>query len=1095
MIKRTSLILVVVLAVLTLLFTASYVLARAPHTDLSPPMNGASVATVQSDGGAGRGGDFLISTALDRQDYLAMAHNATDDEYLVAWADQRNRGDSGFDIYGQIYSTQGVPQGEPIPISAADGAQDFPAVAWNSAANEYLIVWMDMRGGTDYDVYGQFINATGTLSGTNFAINTDADDQEPEDLVYDPNADHYLVVWVDDGDNRVEGQLLDSAGGLIGSNAFAISGAGGDHPRAAYNSNRNSYMVVYAMNGDIYGQAIAGDGGLTGSAFVICDNAAWQSSPDLEFNSNPAVYQYLVVWQDERKYANTGRDLYAQRIDEDGNLQGEIIISDAEDDQLGPAVAYNPDANQYLVTWNDYRSRAATGPDIYGQRVKADGSLATQGNFAIATATGYQMYPKVVYSTTSHQYLVAWHGYRDSGTSGADIYGQRLHWLVGIPLGYEFNISAARESHEEPDVAYNSTDHEYLVVWADDRDGDGETDIWGQRYDRDGLPLGENFVVREEAGNETRPVVAYNPAENNYLVVWDDVSEEDIEGQLVSAQGSQVGVASNISGGSRPALAYNSHDNQYLVVFQYEAAAGNRDIHGRRVAADGTFPSNEFVICDNPSDQLYPDVTYAAINAYLVVWSDKRDDEGDILGRRVWANEMLPGNEIVIAQDADAQTFPAAVWNSTASEYLVAWHDYRDSGTSGADIYGQRVNSVGVLEGNNFAICAADGDQQYPYVNHISANNRYYVGWQDDRSGTVDGWDLYGQWVAADGSLAGFNLPVFRYHGWQIRPTGAYNPDDDGGLTVWQDGRNGAEYKIYGRLGALDLEPPTAAFNYGPSTGDTNSVYTFNAGPSRDNVTPGGALLVRWDWEGDGTYDTGLSLSKWMTHTYAAAGTYSVCLEVWDLMWLTDTITHTVTVLAPTANTPPTATLAVTPTSAVAGTALQFDASGSTDAESPGNLQVRWDWENDGEWDTGFGTTLTATHAYTIASDHTIRVEVQDDGGLTNATTGNATVLPSAVTQLEVAPAAVTMMAGEVVQFRASAWDAYDNEMTDPDVTWSVTDSGAGTIDSSGLFTASTQAGMYPGVIQAESNSVLDTASVTIVWPYQIYLPSVVCNY
>ncbi|HEC34123.1 MAG TPA: hypothetical protein ENI37_05335 [Chloroflexi bacterium] len=55
------------------------------------------------------------------------------------------------------------------------------------------VLWRDKRSGTNYDVYGQVVNTDGTLSGTDFAINTDAGDQRPKDLLYDPNANHFLA--------------------------------------------------------------------------------------------------------------------------------------------------------------------------------------------------------------------------------------------------------------------------------------------------------------------------------------------------------------------------------------------------------------------------------------------------------------------------------------------------------------------------------------------------------------------------------------------------------------------------------------------------------------------------------------------------------------------------------------------------------------------------------------------------------------------------------------------------------------------------------------------------------------------------------------
>ena len=96
---------------------------------------------------------------------------------------------------------------------------------------------------------------------------------------------------------------------------------------------------------------------------------------------------------------------------------------------------------------------------------------------------------------------------------------------------------------------------------------------------------------------------------------------------------------------------------------------------------------------------------------------------------------------------------------------------------------------------------------------------------------------------------------------------------------------------------------------------------------------------------------------------------------------------------APTSNTAPVASFSVDPVTADAGVEFSFDASGSSDAEDPvEDLQVRWDWDGDGNWDTGYSTDKTATHVYSIPDTYTVKMEVMDTGGLTDITTETVVV-------------------------------------------------------------------------------------------------------
>jgi len=95
------------------------------------------------------------------------------------------------------------------------------------------------------------------------------------------------------------------------------------------------------------------------------------------------------------------------------------------------------------------------------------------------------------------------------------------------------------------------------------------------------------------------------------------------------------------------------------------------------------------------------------------------------------------------------------------------------------------------------------------------------------------------------------------------------------------------------------------------------------------------------------------------------------------------------------ANQPPAACFNATPSTGVVGTTFAFNADCSTDDHTPlGSLKFRWDWENDGTWDTAFGSSPLASHAYTTEGRKTIAVGVKDQSGLIGTTTRAVDVQP-----------------------------------------------------------------------------------------------------
>jgi PKD repeat protein len=93
-------------------------------------------------------------------------------------------------------------------------------------------------------------------------------------------------------------------------------------------------------------------------------------------------------------------------------------------------------------------------------------------------------------------------------------------------------------------------------------------------------------------------------------------------------------------------------------------------------------------------------------------------------------------------------------------------------------------------------------------------------------------------------------------------------------------------------------------------------------------------------------------------------------------------------------NTAPLAQFTVSPpTGGTTATDLVFDASGSSDAEDAfSSLQFRWDFDNDGRWDTPFQSSPVATHRYATTGPKSVRLQVRDHLALVTDTVQTYTV-------------------------------------------------------------------------------------------------------
>ncbi|RLB32893.1 MAG: hypothetical protein DRH12_18995 [Deltaproteobacteria bacterium] len=265
--------------------------------------------------------------------------------------------------------------------------------------------------------------------------------------------------------------------------------------------------------------------------------------------------------------------------------------------------------------------------------------------------------------------------------------------------------------------------------------------------------------------------------------------------------------------------------------------------------------------------------------------------------------------------------------------------------------------------------------------------------------------------------------------GWSTSKTTAHSYDQPDTYTVRLQVRDeGGLTGTTTQVVTVNNTPPTAAFSIDSTVGTTETVFGFDATGSSDLETPPANLEVRWDWGSGGGFGN-WSTTKTITHSYDALGVYTITMEVRDTGGLTDTAAHTVTVQ--TLGDPPTAAFTVSPTQGTMDVAFEFDASDSTDAQ----LEVRWDWENDGYFDTGWSTTKVLTHTFDQPAVYVVALEVKDGDDLTDLTTHTVTVVNTAPT----AAFDVTPSSGSIYTeftFDASASSDSETPLADLEVHW-----------------------------------------------------------
>jgi hypothetical protein len=419
---------------------------------------------------------IAILAAVQTQSDPAVAFDGTN--YLVVWWDSRNGSTS--DIYGGRVTAEGnVLDPSGLPVSTAANNQVGSAVSFDGT--NYLVVWSDRRNSSTSDIHGARVSIGGSvLDPSGIDISTAAGDQSLPAISFDGT--NYLVVWVDSRNSSmwdIYGARVSVGGNVLDPSGIPISTAASYQycPDVAFDGT--DHLVVWqdfrSENGyDTYGARVGVGGSvLDASGIAIATGAYTEAYPAVAFDGTNC----LVAWQDYR--SGSTYDIYGARVSVGGNVldASGIAISTAVGDQSLPAISF--DGANYLVVWGD--SRSGSTADIYGARVSVVGSVLDASGIAVSTAAGNQSSPDLAFDGTD--FLVVWQDSRSG--SGSDIYGAHVSpGGIVIDAG-GIAVSTADYDQMNPCVT-SSPMEEVLISYQSFTTGEYNSyRIWGNMWEDD----------------------------------------------------------------------------------------------------------------------------------------------------------------------------------------------------------------------------------------------------------------------------------------------------------------------------------------------------------------------------------------------------------------------------------------------------------------------------------------------------------------------------------------------------------------------------------------------------------------------------------
>ncbi|MBN1930908.1 MAG: PKD domain-containing protein [Desulfobacterales bacterium] len=155
-----------------------------------------------------------------------------------------------------------------------------------------------------------------------------------------------------------------------------------------------------------------------------------------------------------------------------------------------------------------------------------------------------------------------------------------------------------------------------------------------------------------------------------------------------------------------------------------------------------------------------------------------------------------------------------------------------------------------------------------------------------------------------------------------------------------------------------------------------------------DGEDPAGTIQrFRWDFDGNGSYDTYDEMAQDYNRTYNTPGSYNATLYIWSSTGASTSASITITVQ----NNPPVATADILPSNGEVPLTAQLIGSGS---DSDGSIVLyEWDLDGDGTFDWSSSTTGNTTYTYTVVGSYQAVFRVTDNDGQTATALAATTVV------------------------------------------------------------------------------------------------------
>lgn len=309
----------------------------------------------------------------NRRQWPSVAYDPVNDRYLVVWEYDYSGTLDDYDIHGIFINWDGPISGmQQFSISNWGANQRHPKVAYADGQKEFTIVWWNDYSTVPINISGRRMKAVDgsfVSPGSDFTISHDTEVRIYPRIAYNSARNEYLVVY--DNEQDVFATRFNGAGQALSGGEFVIAGWPGEeiYPSVAACQETDQYLVAWQNNQpDIYVRFVKGDGTVDGGPLHLDYTSLEETEPQV--GCNAAGNQFLVVWE-QQFTVNAGLESGSrgQLINTDKTVGLFFVIKSPPGNPFAgsskPAVVGGK--NQYMAVWQ--HSDGSVDSDIHGRLI------------------------------------------------------------------------------------------------------------------------------------------------------------------------------------------------------------------------------------------------------------------------------------------------------------------------------------------------------------------------------------------------------------------------------------------------------------------------------------------------------------------------------------------------------------------------------------------------------------------------------------------------------------------------------------------------------------------------------------------------------